>query len=308
VELTLGFRWLGNAGFVWTAGGHTLAHDPFLTRPPLRKVFWGRVEPDRALVTRHLPTCDHILVTCARWDHLMDVPAVAERTGARCYGPARACELLRALGVPEGQIHEVRAGVRLELGPFRVHVLPGEHTPTPLDWLLNGPLPERLESPLHIRDYRMADRADQLSYWIGLEETSWLLARQRAVPATVLAVMPYESTKTLRRLLAEGRPRLVVPYHWDNLFRPLSRPLKPFWMPPRAAFPLLTRVDLDRFARQVAALDPEVKVFVPQVLGEYDLAELVPPHPTPAPPASPVSAAPSPGPSRAARNSRRAAP
>jgi L-ascorbate metabolism protein UlaG (beta-lactamase superfamily) len=281
VELTLGFRWLGNAGFVWTAGGHTLAHDPFLTRPPLRKVFWGRVEPDRALVTRHLPTCDHILVTCARWDHLMDVPAVAERTGARCYGPARACELLRALGVPEGQIHEVRAGVRLELGPFRVHVLPGEHTPTPLDWLLNGPLPCRLEPPLRIRDYRMADRTDQLCYWVGVEGTSWQLARQRELPsiplgepADVLVVMPFEAPDRLRRLLANVNPKLVIPFHWDNLFRPLSRPLKPFWMPPRAAFPPLARVDLDRFARQVAALDPGVEVLVPEVLREYDLAHL----------------------------------
>jgi L-ascorbate metabolism protein UlaG (beta-lactamase superfamily) len=275
VEPTLCFRWLGNSGFVWTADGHTVAHDPFLTRPPLHKVFWGRVEPDRALVERHLPACDDVLVTCARWDHLMDVPVVARRTGARCYGPARACELLQTLGVPGGQICEVRAGDHLDLGPFRVHVLPGEHTPTPLDWLLNGPLPRRLEPPLRVRDYRMADRADQLSYWIGAEGTSWLLARQRAMPAQVLAVMPYESTETLRRLLAEVRPRLVVPYHWDNLFRPLSEPLKPFWMPLRAAFPPLARVDLDRFARQVAALDAGVKVFIPQALRQYDLADLL---------------------------------
>jgi len=125
VEPTLHFRWLGNAGFVWTAGGHTLAHDPFLTRPPLHKVFWGRVEPDRRLLARHLAACDDVLITCARWDHLMDVPAVAERTGARCYGPARACELLRTLGVPGEQIHEIQAGDRLELGPFCVRALPG---------------------------------------------------------------------------------------------------------------------------------------------------------------------------------------
>jgi L-ascorbate metabolism protein UlaG (beta-lactamase superfamily) len=273
VEPALRFRWLGNAGFAWTAGGHTLAHDPFLTRPPLHRVFWGRVEPDRALVARHLPACDHVLVTCARWDHLMDVPAVAQRTGARCYGPARACELLRALGVPAERVQEVRADDVLHLGPFDVRVLPGEHTPTPLDGLLNGPLPARLAPPLRLRDYRMADRADQLSYWVGAEGTSWLLARQRALPAQVLAVMPYARNGTLRRLLAEVRPGLVIPYHWEDLFRPLSRPLKPFWMPPRAAFPPLTRVDLERFARLVAALDPGVKVFVPQVLVEYDLAD-----------------------------------
>jgi hypothetical protein len=211
----------------------------------------------------------------------MDVPAVARRTGARCHGPARVCELLRALGVPQGQIHELEAGDRLELGPFRVHALPGEHTPTPLDGYLNGPLPERLKPPLRIRDYRMVDRADQLCYWIDVEGTSWQLSRQRALPDTplgeladVMVVMPFETPDRLRRLLANVNPRLVIPYHWEDLFRPLSRPLKPFWMPPQAAFPPLSRVDLDRFARRVAAIDPSVKVFVPQVLREYDLAHL----------------------------------
>ena len=162
-----------------------------------------------------------------------------------------------------------------------MRALPGEHTPTPLDGFLNGPLPERLEPPLRIRDYRMADRADQLCYWIGVGGTSWQLSRQRALPgaplgepADVLVVMPFETPDRLRRLLAEVQPRLVIPYHWDDLFRPLSRPLKPFWMPPRAAFPPLSRVDLDRFAQRVQEIDPGVKVFVPQVLREYDLAYL----------------------------------
>jgi L-ascorbate metabolism protein UlaG (beta-lactamase superfamily) len=212
----------------------------------------------------------------------MDVPAVAQHTGARCHGPARVCELLRALGVPERQVHEIKVGDCLTLGPFRVRALPGEHTPTPLDWLLNGPLPCRLEPPLRIRDYRMADRTDQLCYWVGVEGTSWQLARQRELPsiplgepADVLVVMPFEAPDRLRRLLANVNPKLVIPFHWDNLFRPLSRPLKPFWMPLRAAFPPLARVDLDRFARQVAALDPGVEVLVPEVLREYDLAHLL---------------------------------
>jgi L-ascorbate metabolism protein UlaG (beta-lactamase superfamily) len=266
---------------VWTAKGHTLAHDPFLTRPPLHKVFWGRVEPDRALVERHLPACDDILVTAARWDHFMDVPAVAQRTGARCHGPARVCELLRALGVPAGQIDEIKVGDCLELGPFCVCAKPGAHTPTPLDGFLNGPLPVRLEPPLRIREYRMADRTDQLCYWIDVEGASWQLSRQEArsgkslgEPADVLVVMPFETQARLCRLLAHVKPRLVIPYHWDDLFRPLSKPLRRFWMPPRAAFPPLARVDLDRFARRVKAIDPEVKVFVPQVLRVYDFDRL----------------------------------
>jgi hypothetical protein len=279
------FRWLGNAGFALAARGQTLAIDPFFTRPPFLRMFWGRIEPDRALVDRYLPSCDHVLVTCARWDHLMDVPAVLQKTGARCYAPARACELLRVLGVPEEQICQVQAchgqaGDALQVGAFSVRVLPADHRPNPLDWYLNGPLRANLEPPLHIRDYRMADRHDNLSYWIAVGEESWLLARQRALPASVLAVMPFESTERLARLLAEVQPRLVIPYHWDDLFRPLSEPLRPLWKPPQMAlnarvFAGLQLIDLDRFVQRVAALDPGVVVFIPEIMQAYGLRDVM---------------------------------
>jgi L-ascorbate metabolism protein UlaG (beta-lactamase superfamily) len=268
------FRWLGNAGFALTAHGQTLAIDPFFTRPPFLRMFWGRVEPDRRLVERYLPACDHVLVTCARWDHLMDVPAVLQKTRARCHAPARACELLLVLGVPEEQICQVQAGDSFHVGPFDVRVLPADHRPNPLDWYLNGPLPANLEPPLRIRDYRMVDRHDNLSYWIGAGEASWLLARQHALPASVLAVMPFEKTERLARLLAEVRPRLVIPYHWDDLFRPLSEPLRPLWKPPQMALLSLQRIDLDHFVQRVAALDPRVVVFTPEMMQEYDLQDV----------------------------------
>jgi L-ascorbate metabolism protein UlaG (beta-lactamase superfamily) len=267
------FRWLGNAGFALMAGGQTLAIDPFFTRPPFLRMFWGRVEPDRALVERCLPACDHVLVTCARWDHFMDVPAVLQKTGARCYGPARACELLRVLRIPEEQIRQVHAGDTFRAGPFEVHALPADHRPNPLDWYLNGPLRADLQPPLYLCDYRMADRHDNLSYWIAVGEESWLLARQYALPAGVLAVMPFERTERLARLLAEVQPRLVIPYHWDDLFRPLSQPMRPLWKPPQMALLPLQRVDLDHFVQQVTVLAPGVKVLIPQILREYDPAD-----------------------------------
>jgi L-ascorbate metabolism protein UlaG (beta-lactamase superfamily) len=64
--------------------------------------------------------------------------------------------------------------------------------------------------------------------------------------------------------LAAVRPRWVVPVHWDNFFRPLSRPLRPLFMPN------LRRADLSRFRRRLEQLAPEVRVIVPELFRQYD--------------------------------------
>ena len=41
-------RWLGVSGLTLQHRDAVLALDPFVTRPPLRRLFAGRVEPDEA--------------------------------------------------------------------------------------------------------------------------------------------------------------------------------------------------------------------------------------------------------------------
>jgi L-ascorbate metabolism protein UlaG (beta-lactamase superfamily) len=186
----IGFRFLGNAGFQVFAQGQSLAVDPFFTRPPFRRQYWGRVTPDRALAAECLPRCDHVLVTCARWDHLMDVPAVVAHTGARAYGPPRVRELLRVLGAPEERIERLAVGQQLQLGPFGIEVLPADHGWTPHDWFLNGPLPRDLTPPLRLRDYRMANRYDNLSFRISVCGIRLWLRGICPLPADVALISP----------------------------------------------------------------------------------------------------------------------
>src|SRR4051812_38199205 len=82
VDNDVSFRWLGVAGIELTAGGRTLAVDPFFTRPPLRRFLFGRVASNPRLVRKHLPSCDYVLVSHSHWDHMMDAPEGARNTGA----------------------------------------------------------------------------------------------------------------------------------------------------------------------------------------------------------------------------------
>jgi L-ascorbate metabolism protein UlaG (beta-lactamase superfamily) len=274
MDASIRFRWLGVGGIELAVNGQTLLVDPFFTRPPFWRMWIGRVRPNRALTAGLVNRCEACLITHAHWDHLMDVPDVVRTTGAVAFGSANACRLLAVCGVAPSHIQEIRSGERLALGAFDVDVFPSEHIWTP--GFSSGPLPEGLRSPLRIQDYRM-DRcysfcihADgrKLLYWSGRHAVL-------PVPAEVLFVGPFDTPAYYRALLSAVQPRMVIPVHWDDLFRPLCRPVRPSLRPPRWAFPPLGRINLRAFQRQIAQIAPEVTTLVPEMFRTYDLAGLL---------------------------------
>lgn len=273
-------RWLGVAGVELSAGGQTLVIDPFFTRFPLWRMWPGRVRPDRDLIAATLQRCDHVLVTHAHWDHLMDVPHVALNTGATVAGSRNTCQLLEVLGVPPGQIREISAGERLSLGAFHVEVLPAQHGRTPVDRYINGPLRSGLKPPLRAFDYRM-DAC--FSFLVHVGGYRLLIGPGEnpveSLPADMLFVGVFKTMPDppayYATLLRRVTPAVVIPYHWDDLFSPLSRPLRPMFQLPEWAFPPLRRVDLAAFSRMIAHMAPGTRVLVPEIFRVYEVDELV---------------------------------
>jgi L-ascorbate metabolism protein UlaG (beta-lactamase superfamily) len=268
------FRWLGVAGIELRAGEHTLAIDPFVTRPTWRRLWHGRVEPDSALVAQKLPRCDAVLVTHPHWDHVLDVPEVARRSNADVYGSANTCHLLEVLGAARSRLHLLAAGDCLQMGPFGVEVLPAIHTRILGRPFLVGPLADELHPPLRLLDYRMdvdfSFRVSAGSYTL-LDWSSE--SAEGATPADVLFVKPFGTRTYYAELLDAARPQLVIPIHWDNFLRPLSKPLRPMMRPPVWSLRPLRRVDLSAFRRMLGELAPDVDVFVPEMFRAYDLCE-----------------------------------
>jgi L-ascorbate metabolism protein UlaG (beta-lactamase superfamily) len=265
-------RWFGVAGIELQFRQHVLLVDPFLTRPPFRRLLLGRLEPNNALLARHIGQAESVLVTHAHWDHLLDVAPIVRSTGAVVVGSPNTREILVALGVSPGQVRVVDVGQRLSLGVFQVDVLPANHARTPLDWLINGPLPRDLRSPLRLRDYRM-DRC--FSFLIEVDELRLLDCPGPAVAADVLTIVTNVAEPALEHLLRLTRPRLVIPVHWDNLFRPLEEGLQPVLASPILRLPPFRRMDPRQFARVVTRLAPETRVLVPTAFEAYDLHALI---------------------------------
>ena len=125
--MSLTFRWLGVAGLELKAEGQVLVMDPFFTRPTLLSMLRPLVS-NSALIAEKLPECQFVLVTHSHYDHLLDVPEVLRHTGAVVYGSPNTCQLLRLLGVPASQLHEINVGDKLSLGEFMVEVIAGQHS------------------------------------------------------------------------------------------------------------------------------------------------------------------------------------
>ena len=270
MDPTLAFRWLGVAGIELEMDGQILVIDPFFTRPPLWRLWLGRVPPNRKLILDKVRRCDFILVSHAHYDHLMDVPDLAISTGAIAYGSANACQLLRVCNVPEEQIFAVKSGDRIRLGDCTVDVLPAEHIRIP--GFNPGPLLPNLQPPLRLRDYRM-DSCYSFHLRIGdLRLLHCGNADPRpGVRADVLFTSPARDKAYYGSLLSFVQPKLLVPIHWDNMFRPLSRPLRPMLKSPAWAFRPLQFIDLTRFKQIIGSIDSTIEVLVPKVFHSYNL-------------------------------------
>jgi L-ascorbate metabolism protein UlaG (beta-lactamase superfamily) len=256
VTPSLSFQWLGVAGLVFETQGQSLAIDPFLTRPPLRYLLSGRPTSDHQLAAKCVPRCDHVLVTHAHWDHLMDVPAVVSHTGARAYGSPQACKLLTLLGLPQERALNIAVGDRLDLGTFDVEVVPARHPPVPPPFS-PGPLCPGLRPPLRLADYRMDEC---FGFSIRTQGMHFLVSPAHGTPADFLFANVPAALRSPRRLLADTRPRWLVPVHWDNLFKPL-----------RAA-PLAA--DGSKPPRWIRGSHSWGRILIPDRFRVYDLAEL----------------------------------
>jgi L-ascorbate metabolism protein UlaG (beta-lactamase superfamily) len=270
------FRWLGVAGLEFQLDGQTLLVDPMFTRPPVWQLLMLRgVKSNREIITRYVHQAQHVLVTHAHYDHLLDVAEILQITGAQAFGSPNTCDLLTARGLPAKRVKRVAVGDQFSLGPYAVEVFPARHTITPMDRWINGPLPARVaigRRPLRLVDYRMDEN---FSFRIQTPGCSFLVGNH-PTPADVLFIAPYHSPAVMAEVVRAVSPRLVVLIHWDNFMRPLSRPLRV--MPVTrlqglSGWPPLRRLDLRAFAQRLEQSRSGLEVLVPEIFQVHEMGE-----------------------------------
>jgi hypothetical protein len=111
-------------------------------------------------------------------------------------------------------------------------------------------------------------------YLVDVEGTRLLHCPDAGVPADVLTVKPLGTRARYKALLRQARPRVVIPVHWDDFCRPLSKPVRPTLAPSGQAVPPLKRIDLTKFERMVQHIAPETQVLIPEMFRSHDLNQL----------------------------------
>lgn len=228
-------RWLGTAGYELVCDGTRLLIDPYITRAPLRQLLFGPIRPDEPAIRRALPSVDGVLVGHSHFDHVMDVPAIAKYSGARVWGSTSTANLLRAHGISEKQIVKCSGGEEFDVGPFRVTIVRTVHSRFGLGGKvpLPGDIPCSCELPLQGRDYRCGQvfgfsiKVDGYTiYHWGSADLVEEEIKENDIDLLLMCIAARHATEQyIPRLLGRLRPRLVMPTHYDNLFRAISKPM-----------------------------------------------------------------------------------
>lgn len=239
---------LGVSSLVITDGETTLITDGFFTRPSKLKMITGPVQPDEAIIEEslarlNLRRADAVVVAHSHYDHALDSPVVARRTGAVLVGSESTLQIGRGYGLPASQLVPVELGEAIKFGRFELQFVLSAHAPHAH---YPGTIRQPLTPPARISSYRMAECYSIIIKWVptsGEPLRILLHASAGFVPGALSgqsADVAYLGIGTLGKRDAAFQhaywdetvgatgARKVIPIHWDDFSVPLSRPLVPF--------------------------------------------------------------------------------
>ena len=258
----LEIEWLGVSGYRISCEGKTLFVDPYLSRVPLRNLLLRRPTlPDPGALDRFAQAPGEVvgvLVGHTHFDHAVDAPAIARRFGCRAYGSDSLVRLMDLHGLA-GQAVEVEPYRTYELGPFEVSFTPSVHSKLLLGLAVpyDGALTCEHLDALSPNAYRCGQVwgitiavAGVRLYHQGSANLIDDAVREKGVDVFLAGVAGRSFTEDYwKRILPRLEPRVVVPTHYDNFFRPLG-----------ARMEFVANVKLSELPEEIGAVSSDIEV------------------------------------------------
>lgn len=240
---TLSVTWMGVATLLIDDGSSALMTDGYFSRPSLAKVAAGKVAPsparvDGCLARAKVSRLAAVIPVHTHIDHVLDSALVADRTGAQLVGGQSAANVGRGYGLPENRIVVAVDGEPMQLGAYDVTLIESHHCPPDR---FPGAIDEPVIPPVRASAYRCGESwstlvshrptGRRLLIQGSAGFVKGALAGHRADAAYLsvgqLGLQPRSYlidywTETVRAVGA----RRVILIHWDDFFRPLTKPLR----------------------------------------------------------------------------------
>ncbi|BBY02970.1 MBL fold metallo-hydrolase [Mycobacterium seoulense] len=235
--------WMGVATLLVDDGSSALLTDGYFSRPSLARVAAGRVAPsparvDGCLARAKVSRLEAVIAVHTHIDHALDSALVADRTGARLVGGRSAANVGRGHGLPEDRLVVAVGGEPITLGPYDVTLVESHHCPPDR---FPGTIDAPLTPPVRASAYRCGEAWSTLVHHrptgqrlliqgsAGFVEGALAGRRADAVYLSVgqLGLQPssYVTDYWAQTVRAVGARRVIL-IHWDDFFRPLSKPLR----------------------------------------------------------------------------------
>jgi L-ascorbate metabolism protein UlaG (beta-lactamase superfamily) len=237
---------LGTTTLLLDDGNTQLLFDAFVSRPSLFRVALSKISTDSTLVTNVLHQngmnrIKAVFVSHSHYDHTLDLPFIADKTHAVVYGSVSTLNICRGGGVKNEQLALIEPGKEVQIGKFTVAILDSKHSPATA---VNDDLGEVIKRPLN-QPNRAGKFVEGGSFDFLVKyndhtiyikpSANYIEGKLKDFNADVLFMgvgrLGNQKSSFMKSYYAETagalNPKLIIPVHWDNFFKPLSSNLKP---------------------------------------------------------------------------------
>lgn len=232
----LTLTWFGTAGFRLAYQDTVIWIDPYVTRLRFGELVRRRVvPPSEDAVATWIDRADAVLVGHTHFDHALDVPAIARRFGCPVYGSASLEHLMGLSGQAE-RTTVVEPHRDYEVGPFRFHFVPSIHSRLQLGLGIpySGELTCEHLDELTPQAYRcgqvmgiFVEVAGVSLYHQGSADLLENEIKDRGVDLFLCGASGRRFTsRYVERIVRALDPKMIIPTHYDDFFRPLGGPTR----------------------------------------------------------------------------------
>jgi L-ascorbate metabolism protein UlaG (beta-lactamase superfamily) len=226
IEGALELTYLGTAGFILKNKQRTVVLDPYLSRVGVTELF-RPLHTNTALLKKHIPYADDVLIGHAHYDHILDAPDLCKQTGARLIGSKATCMVGRAAGLPESQLKETEGREDIACGSWTVRGLPSIHgkaifgrIPIPGDILSPPVWPPKLLDLKHGLVLNWLVDTGSLKI-VHIDSADFIPTELQGMKADIVclcAIGRKYRPNYVKDVVALLQPKWIIPCHWDTMF------------------------------------------------------------------------------------------